>query len=815
MSVNHDGMKKVILNLGTGTLMKGCESVIGEILTDGQPYPVRFTGKLPPAPKLAALQQQWQQLYYQRNQDQILRIHLLDTEGFRYSESDFGKTSQQLADELNNWLNSEAFRSVDQVLRTELRRTDDVQLILETQDPQIRRLPWHLWQLCDDYPHVELTFGASDWRTLSEALPNTHKTRVLATFGNSEGLDLQTDLATLSQLPNTDLTVLEAPSIHQLHDALWQPEGWDVFFFAGHSQTQDDQGIIDLNHRDRLTIDQIKHALGKAIANGLKIAIFNSCDGLGLAQQLSALQIPYVVVMREPVPDHIAQQFLHYLITAFASGVSFHLAVKEARQRLAGLDHEIPCASWLPVIWQNPTSPAIYWKDLQAPSVSKPAPASRRWLSTAIVSALGTSAVMAIRLLGLLEPFEMPLYDHLMRRRPAETIDSRIVVVEISQEATSEYGYPLPDEILTALLDEVIAAEPVAIGLDLHRPKALPGRTVSSPTAENRLTGYNRFLEQVETTPHLFLVCAFGSSDENYRAPPQLSETLRVDQVGFSDLPTDGIPLGSTATRSDVSAQGSEAVAGNTVRRHILTYDPSLSQQPSNCITPYSLSFQLAYEYLLFEEGAPLDLTDQQYWQFGDAVLKSLTTRFGGYQRLPGPTDQILLNYRANQPAGRVSLQQILADDFDPEALRDRVVMVGYTAPVSKDYFETPYGPMPGIWVHAHMVSQLLSAPLDNRPLIRTLPQWRSWQWGDLLWVLVWSGAAAYMGGHIKRRSIWVCSVIGGGVLLYAICWGAMVFALWLPLLPTAIAALTATTWTRLSRRDSPKLADPAQTQQP
>ncbi|MEL7359500.1 MAG: CHASE2 domain-containing protein [Cyanobacteria bacterium J06560_6] len=829
--MNNDVMKKVILNLGTGTLAKGCETVIGEILEEGQPYPVRFTAQLPPAPELGRLQQQWQQLYYQRNQDQVFRIHLLDTEGFRYSESDFGKTSQALAQQLNRWLTSEAFRPIDQMLRTELERSDDVQLILEASDPQIRRLPWHLWQLCEDYPNVELTFSASDWRTLPETLPNTSKTKILATFGNSEGLDLAADLAALNQLPDTKLTVLESPELNQLHESLWQPSGWDIFFFAGHSQTQDNTGVIDLNHKDRLTIDQIKHALGKAIANGLKIAIFNSCDGLGLAQQLSALQIPYIVVMREPVPDRIAQQFLHYLLTAFAGGIPFHLAVKEARRRLSGLDNDIPCASWLPIIWQNPTAPPIYWEDFQTKRARQRALERKGWLSPALKGALSASAVVVIRLLGLLEPFELPLYDHLMRRRPAEPIDSRVVVVEITQDATSEYGYPLPDEALTTLVEKLIAAEPLAIGLDLHRPKALSVSrqsfssltiTESSSITEGLvvtqsasnvnepeslpLSAYDRFLQQVENTPTLFLVCAYGSSDENYRAPLGLSEALRIDQVGFSDLPTDGFSPGGTAVRGDVSAQGSTAVAGNKVRRHILTYDPSLSQTPSHCITPYSLSFHLAYEYLLFKNVSPLDLTEQQHWQFGDAVFEPLSTRFGGYQSLLGPTDQVVLNYRANQPAGKVTLDQILTDDFDPAILRDRVVMVGYTAPVSKDYFETPYGPMPGIWIHAHMVSQLISAPLDNRPIIYVLPQWRSWQWGDVLWIVMWSGGAAYIGWRINRQSLWTISTVGAVAVLYVVCWGAMIFGLWLPMLPTALAILVATSWVRLSQEASAPL---------
>lgn len=834
-------MKKVILNLGTGTLLKGCENVIGEILDGEAIYPSRFTGQLPAIPALAALQQEWQQLYALRNRDQALRIHLLDVEGFRYSESTFSQVCQDVVTQFNSWLNSDEFRPVEQRLRTELERTDDVQLILETNDAQIKRLPWHLWQLCQDYPGVELTFGDSNWRPLRLLPARTQKTRVLATFGNGNGLDLQSDLASLNRLPNAALTVLESPEFNQLHDSLWQSEGWDVFFFAGHSQTQDDKGIIDLNDAQRLTIDQIKHALGKAIDNGLKIAIFNSCDGLGLAEQLSELQIPYVVVMREPVPDHIAQQFLHYLLTAFASGLPFHLAVKEARQRLAGLDGEIPCASWLPVIWQNPTAVPIYWQDLQrvdAPAVSP----TRKWLTPLSKGVwkgvLTAGAVMGIRLLGLLEPLELMAYDRLMQQRSAEPVDSRIVVIEIAEEATSDYGYPLPDETLATLIDRVNQANPLAIGLDLHRPNALtevartvavaPSSQVSSFQADSSqvsqetqqetdasatnnpraVSGYDRFLQQIEDNPHLFVVCAYSSTDENYRAPVQLSEALRVSQVGFSDVPTDIFRLRNVQARSDLTPQGSAGVIGNKVRRQLLSYDPEFSPVPSTCITPYSFSFQLAFQYLAENGISPIEVTEDQYWRFGSVELTSLTSRFGGYQKLQGSNDQILLNYRANQPARKLTLEQVLSNNFEPGVLKDRVVMIGYTAPVSKDYFETPYGPMAGLWVHAHMVSQLMSAVLDKRPLIGTLPQWDSWQWGDVVWVLSWSGVFAFVGWYVRRRLVWLGVMLCGVGGLYVICWWALMSGLWLPLVPTALAMGVSGSWARLSRRSQVQLSN-------
>ncbi|NJO29878.1 MAG: hypothetical protein HC874_21865 [Richelia sp. SL_2_1] len=57
---------------------------------------------------------------------------------------------------------------------------------------------------------------------------------------------------------------------------------------------------------------ELRDSLQTAIQQRLQLAIFNSCDGLGIAAELESLHIPQVIVMREPVPDFVAQEFLKY-----------------------------------------------------------------------------------------------------------------------------------------------------------------------------------------------------------------------------------------------------------------------------------------------------------------------------------------------------------------------------------------------------------------------------------------------------------------------------------------------------------------------
>jgi len=70
-------------------------------------------------------------------------------------------------------------------------------------------------------------------------------------------------------------------------------------------------GFLELNQQDSITIDDLKESLRTAISHGLQLVIFNSCDGLGLAKQLEDLHLPQMIVMRERVPDEVAQGGRH------------------------------------------------------------------------------------------------------------------------------------------------------------------------------------------------------------------------------------------------------------------------------------------------------------------------------------------------------------------------------------------------------------------------------------------------------------------------------------------------------------------------
>ncbi|MFM7426448.1 MAG: CHAT domain-containing protein, partial [Elainella sp.] len=349
---------QVLLKLGQGNWQTGFPSVMVQAVTVGQTstaaslnqtIALQLSGSLPAAPELARLYGEWRLVYQGLSQRLALRRGLraieIEPEGITHvSPAALEQLTRQIKQALDHWLESESFRPVDRRLRTQLAPTDEIRLIVETADPVLRRFPWQLWQFFSDYPLAEVAVSALEYGRSSRPRPARQQVRILAVLGNSEGIDVQQDRAMLAQLSDAEPVFLVEPTRAELDQQLWDEQGWDMLFFSGHSASQPDgsTGEIAINAQEQLSVAQLKHALTAAIGRGLQFAIFNSCDGLGLARDMADLNIPQLVVMREPVPDRVAQTFLRHLLTAFAGGQSFYCAVRQARAKLQGLESQFP-----------------------------------------------------------------------------------------------------------------------------------------------------------------------------------------------------------------------------------------------------------------------------------------------------------------------------------------------------------------------------------------------------------------------------------------------------------------------------------------
>lgn len=766
--------KSVVINLGTGDLYSGLPRVTAQVWAGERSRPEQYIGSLPVVPALVELYRDWRSLYHNLCDRQPLRSLTrvnsepvddaleIDESGItNVSQVGFEQLSQLLHDALNNWLQAETFLPIERQLRSQLSPKDDIRVVIETDDHLLRRLPWERWEFFKDYPRAEMALSGSEYQFRYSAPHSPRKkARILAVLGNSQGINLAQEAQFLQQLPDAETQFLVNPSRQEFNQQLWAKPGWDMLFFAGHSQTEGETGRIYINDRPQhnsLTIEQFEAAIEGAVSHGLKLAIFNSCDGLGLATALSGLHIPQVIVMREPVANRVAQEFFKQFLEAFAKQhLSLYLAVRQARQQLQGLEDEFPGASWLPVLYQNPAVEPLTWQDWC--SGTQGMTYWRGWYSPTVLltSLLVTALVLGIRYLGGCQAWELQAFDQLLQLRPIEPPDQRLLIVTIAEddfhlpEQAQRQG-SLSDLALANVLQQLTPLRPRAIGLDVYRD--FPSNRMSAQLAD-----------ALKRQPNFFAICKVGDPAVNYPEIPPLPNLPR-DRQGFSDVITD---------------------TDTVLRRHLI----SMNRTPgAACNTPYALSTQLALQYLK-AEGISDSYTPQGNLQLGNQVFQRLHNHNGGYQQADTAGYQILLNYRMTQaslsPAPTVTLKEVLAGKLQPQDVRDRIVLIGVTAPSSKDYLATPYAQkVPGVFLQAQMVSQLISAVKDGRAPIGVWP----WQ-AEILWIWGWS----VMGGVLVWRcrsmpwrlglEITALGTLGG------LCFYGLTQSQWVPLVPTAFGFL-------------------------
>jgi len=776
-----------------------------QISADGDPLPVGGTlGDLPGDPLLLQAYQHWQLCYrqqfcYPQPEQTSRQIRSDPTYPSNFSIQEAEKCLKR---QFRTWLKADSFRAVQEKVRSQLAPTDTVRLLIKTDNLDLCRLPWHLWDFFEDYPLAEPAFCPLEYRRPPQQSQTPRdRVKILAIFGSSDGIDIDTDRRLLQALPEAEIVFLKQPQRQEVNDQLWE-QGWDILFFAGHSETRAETGIIQLNAEDSLSLLELKHGLRRAIQSGLQFAIFNSCDGLGLAWELASLQLPQIVAMREPVRDQAAQKFLKYFLEAFSSGEPFYLAVRQARERLQGRQRQFPYASWLPTIFQNPTVVPPTWQGLcpqreriSAPvspgaSPAKPLRGLRSlWVKIrlfwnnrhglAVKVSLGvTVLVLVLRFLGWLQPSELQAFDRLMRQRPPELPDERILIVKATDEDIKEEKErrenqaSLSDRTLAQVFEKLQPYEPIAIGLDIYRDfPADPKSKLEDYLKQNNVWGTCKV--------------SLDKRDDGVAHPPEIPP----DRLGFSDVIED---------------------EDGVLRRHLLAMKVDATDP---CGATAHLSFNLALDYLQKAEGISWDYTspDQKEVKIGSVVLKEVQSRYGGYQNVDARGRQILLNYRALESPAEIAttltVEDLLSDLPRKEKLaklKHRLVLIGIAGKVatSSDYWPTPYKEMlPGVVVQAHMVSQILSAVLDGRSLL-----WVWSQWGEALWILAWAGLGGILpylirwwSGRHSHKLIYLGLLTALALaVLYGLCYGFMQEGGWVPLVPAAIALVSAASSTAM-----------------
>jgi len=366
--------KTIILNLATkddkDNINVKVQLIQNNIITN------QWIGILPPCSDLANLYKEFQKKYiffYKSQEELSLRTNIDDD--FEIVENGITNVSKidineilekKLKKLLNDWLSTKSFNCIDKQLRAILNQDDEILVVIETQDNQetLQRLPWGLWDFFETYQKANYALRRQEFK--QNLLFKSKKIRILVIIGDRRGINVNQELDLIRKINGVECNFLIPQSPQEIFFELKDEKGWDILFFTGHSLTRNNSGFISfINQNGRATeleFERFSNAFNKA-KKRLKLAIFNSCDGLGLAFALGRLEIPATVFMREPVPNKVAEEFFRHFLEAFIEKkLPLHLAVREAKDNLQSLENDFPSASHVPVLYQNSIS-SILWKD--------------------------------------------------------------------------------------------------------------------------------------------------------------------------------------------------------------------------------------------------------------------------------------------------------------------------------------------------------------------------------------------------------------------------------------------------------------------
>jgi ABC-type phosphate transport system substrate-binding protein len=354
-------MKAVLLTLD-GSLEEGffCRLAIRDAT---QRTEVETIGKLPENLEIKRLYQDWRDLYnYHIHLDaSIIRGPRLGVVAQETTNVSDVVVRQALVDCLNGWLDSNSFRAIERELLRGLTE-QPMRFIIQSEERNLWRLPWREWSLLERV-NPEFVFCPSETRAVpgTTLMPTRDRVRMLTILGDCTNINTEIDRQIVEQLPDAETVVLHQPTIQEICEALRDPEGFNLLLFSGHSFSLGDSGLLSLNEKDQVSINNFSKALRVAVGRGLKLAIFNSCESLSFGRDLARL-VPQTILMKESIPDAFAQEFLQRFFHYFSQRLPITVAVQQTRDELEHFDAHYPDVTSAPVILQKgPEAFSFLW----------------------------------------------------------------------------------------------------------------------------------------------------------------------------------------------------------------------------------------------------------------------------------------------------------------------------------------------------------------------------------------------------------------------------------------------------------------------
>ena len=406
------------------------------------------------------------------------------------------------------------------------------------------------------------------------------------------------------------------------------------------------------------------------------------------------------------------------------------------------------------------------------------------------------TAVFFVRANGTLQYLELPARDLLIRwQKPDTSMASQVVVIGLSESDIArqekdaagktlrfkqQVNFPISDAQLATLVGKLLEKDPRAVGIDIVRDI----QVTTAEDARKELLSRLGATTQPTTQPGTRQETRPSDEEvitEGRQALKSLFEDDRlVGAVLFSDGDLLGKPLDLPGEKFALVNYPNDE--DNVVRRGLLAAGGAhFGEYPS-------FAFRLAEIYLAQEtppvapQHVPPGDENSRDIQLGGALIRHIEPDEGAYVGADTSGIQFLLDFKTRPDDFKhFTVSDVLDDKVNASDIQGKVVLIGLTSPLVKDYLDTPLGKREqyGVDVHACAVDQILRAALLGKVQERTWPDAV-----ETLWTLAWALLGWWAGWRFRSTEKLALAVglgvfVLGGTCLLAFRWGW-----WIPFIP-------------------------------
>lgn len=422
----------------------------------------------------------------------------------------------------------------------------------------------------------------------------------------------------------------------------------------------------------------------------------------------------------------------------------------------------------------------------------------------ALLHAIGLAPI------GVLQRLDDIVYDARLRATMPGTLDERIVIVDIDEKSLAEVGrFPWGRNKLAHLTDVLFDQQKIALlGFDIvfAEPDDSSGLSRLGELARKEFKDQAGFAERVrqlqpeldydavfakalETRPvvlgYYFTSDGDGRTAGNLPAPVMSKEDLKGRSVSAFAWTGYGANIGVLANAAPLAGHFNPIADGDGVVRSL----PLLAEYKGQYYESLALAM---FRRLVGSPTVGAGFSDEQWLSRNYQGLDRILLK-EGKSALAIPVDKhiaTLVPYRG--PGGArggsfryISAADVLAGRLPPASLKDKIVLVGTTAPGLLDLRVTPVGEVyPGVESHASLISGWLDAKVTLKP---------DYAMGYDVFILLFAGLLLAVG--LPLLSAPRAVILSVGVLVFVTglnMWLYISYGLVMPLAAAGVMTLTA-----------------------